>query len=536
MPLLDWLGKKAVVNHHRHVPFHLLKSRADLSCGDANSGNILVQADNLLALKALLPYYAGQVKCIYIDPPYNTGNEGWVYNDNVNSPEIKAWLGKVVGREDEDLSRHDKWLSMMYPRLSILREFLSEDGIIFVSVDDFEHRHLTLLMDEIFGSKNRIETIIWKKSYGGGSKAKHIVNLHEYIECFAKRIEKIGVLDLPPVETALKYYKYKDEKLETRGPYRLQPLATNSMDPRPNLRYHIPFDGEEIWPEKQWQWSKDRALAALDNNELVITKKKGKWTVSYKQYLKDDSGEERRSKAYSIIEEIYTQQGTNEVKAMFGDGKTFTFPKPRALIEHLIKLATSKDSLVLDSFAGSGTTGHAVLSVNAQDNGSRRFLLVEMESKIAREVTSKRLTMAIRGYKDKLDEVDVPGLDGSFSYCELGPSLFDERGRIKSEVTFKELARHVFFSETGKPLPDQAEKKFPLLGVSDGIGIYLLYNGVLKDKSPNGGNVLTVSVLQSLPAHDGPKVIYGVGCRIGAVRLTQENITFRQIPYEIKVS
>ena len=202
----------------------------------------------------------------------------------------------------------------------------------------------------------------------------------------------------------------------------------------------------------------------------------------------------------------------------------------------MIKLSTSKDSLVLDSFAGSGTTGHAVLSANSQDNGSRRFLLVEMESKIAQEVTSKRLTMAINGYKDKLNEEEIPALCGDFHYCELGPSLFDEKGRIKPEVTFKELARHVFFSETGKPLPDKAEKKFPLLGVSDGIAVYLLYNGVLKDKNPNGGNVLTVPVLQSLPAHDGPKVIYGVGCRIGAVRLIQENVTFRQIPYEIKVS
>ena len=384
MPTLNWIGKDAVVNHHRQVPYHLLRCDEKFSVGDPGSGNLLVQGDNLLALKALLPYYAGQVKCIYIDPPYNTGNENWVYNDNVNSPEIRKWLGQVVGGEAEDLSRHDKWLCMMYPRLALLREFLRDDGLVFVSVDENEHRYLALLMDEVFGTANHVETIIWKKSYGGGSKSKHIVNLHEYIVCFARNIEVIPALDLPPDDRALKYYKYRDAKFDDRGPYRLQPLATNSMDERPNLRYAISYQRQEIWPEKQWQWSKERAMKALAEDELVIAEKRGKWTVSYKQYLKDAGGDERRSKAYSIIEGIYTQQGTNEVKEMFGDGKTFSFPKPRKLIENLLLLATSTDSLVLDSFGGSGTTGHAVLAANKADGGNRRFILVEMEPEICR--------------------------------------------------------------------------------------------------------------------------------------------------------
>src|SRR4030042_3732147 len=208
MPTLDWIGKKAVISHHNEVPCHLRKEAPDLSVGEPGSGNLLVEGDNLLALKALLPYYAGQVKCIYIDPPYNTGNEGWIYNDNVNSPEIRKWLGKVVGGETEDLSRHDKWLCMIYPRLRLLKEFLKEDGFIFVSVDENEHRYLALLMDEIFNPENHIETLIWKKSYGGGSKSKHIVNLHEYIVCFAKRIELIPAIELPPSEKVLKYYKF----------------------------------------------------------------------------------------------------------------------------------------------------------------------------------------------------------------------------------------------------------------------------------------------------------------------------------------
>lgn len=313
MPTLNWIGKEAVVKHHKEVPFRLLEPVPELSCGDSGSGNLIVQGDNLHALKALLPRYAGQVKCIYIDPPYNTGNEGWVYNDNVNSPEIRKWLGEVVGKEGETLDRHDRWLCMMYPRLVLLKQFLSDDGVILMSLDGNEHRYAEVLLDEIFGAANRIETFVWKKSYGGGAKSKQVVNLHEYVLCFARNKARVGEIELPPSDDVKRYYKFQDEKFESRGPFRLQPLATNSMDARPNLRYAIPFDGQEIWPEKQWQWSKDRALAALAANELVIKKVRGRWSVNYKQYLRDADGHERGSKLYSIVESIYTQQGTNEL-------------------------------------------------------------------------------------------------------------------------------------------------------------------------------------------------------------------------------
>lgn len=530
MPTLDWIGKKAVIHHHREVPFRLLRCNRELSVGEPGSGNLLVQGDNLEALKALLPYYAGQVKCIYIDPPYNTGNEGWVYNDNVNSPEIRKWIKAVVGKEDEDLTRHDKWLCMMYPRLALLRDFLSEDGLIFVSVDENEHRYLALMMDELFGASNRVETIVWKKSYGGGAKSKHIVNLHEYIVCFAKIKDRIPKLDLPPDEKAIAYYKYRDDNYTIRGPYRLQPLATNSMDTRPNLRYSIPWQGEEIWPEKQWQWSKDRTMAALEDDGLVIAKRAGKWTVSYKQYLKDDEGLERRSKAYSIIEGIYTQQGTNEVAEIFGDGKAFSFPKPRRLLEMLIALVTTKNSLILDSFAGSGTTAHAVIAQNQADGGNRRFICVEMDETICRDVTAQRIRKAIAGYGD------TPGLGGGFRYCELGPTLFDAEGKIREDVAFRELARHVFFTETGEPLPKVTRDNSPMLGIAKGVAVYLLYNGILKDKTVQGGNVLTSRILEALPKHDGPKVIYGEGCRLSTGRLQREQITFKQWPYQIKVT
>ena len=535
MPTLDWIGRKAVENHHHQVPFHLLKDVPELSIGDPGTGNLIVEGDNLIALKALLPYYAGQVKCIYIDPPYNTGNEGWVYNDNVNSALIRDWLGKTVGKEAEDLSRHDKWLCMMYPRLALLKQFLSPDGVILMSLDGNEHRFAELLMDAIFGSENRIETLIWKKSYGGGSKSKQVVNLHEYVLCFALNRDKVGEIELPPSEDVKRYYKFQDEKFASRGPFRLQPLATNSMDLRPNLRYPIPFSGEEVWPEKQWQWSRERALAALANDELVIKKVKGKWSVNYKQYLRDGDGEERGSKLYSIIEAIYTQQGTNELKSMFGDGKTFDFPKPPELVKKIIQAFSGKDSIVLDSFAGSGTTAHAVMKTNAEDGGTRRYVMVEMDSLISSNVTAERVKRAANGYTNSKGET-VVGLGGGFRYCQLGEPLFDELGQIRSTVKFADLARHVYFTETGEPLPRERVTKSPLVGVCRGVAVYLLFNGILGDESKNGGNVLTRAILAKLPAFDGQKVIYGAGCLLGADRLRAERITFRQTPYEVKIT
>ena len=532
MPTLNWIGKEAVVKHHKDVPFRLLEPVPELSCGIADTGNLIVQGDNLQALRALLPRYAGQVKCIYIDPPYNTGNEGWVYNDNVNSPEIRRWLGEVVGKEGETLDRHDRWLCMMYPRLVLLRQFLREDGVLLISLDGNEHRFAELLLDEIFGAANRIETFIWKKSYGGGAKSKQVVNLHEYVLCFARNKEKVGEIELPPTDEVKRYYKCQDEKFAIRGPYRLQPLATNSMDARPNLRYAIPFQGEEIWPEKQWQWSKERAFAALAANELIIRKVRGKWSVNYKQYLRDDDGDERGAKLYSIIESIYTQQGTNELKVMFGDGKTFDFPKPPALVNRLIQAFTHRDSIILDSFAGSGTTAHAVLSANAEDGGHRRFILVEMDETIARTVTAERLRRVASGYTNAKGQ-PVAGLGGGFQFCRLSAEpLFTAEGQVRADVTFAQLAEFVWFAETGSGYNGQADS--PLIGVHEGRAIYLLYNGILKDQSAAGGNVLTGSVFEALPKFDGPKVIYAAANRLGA-RAQRENITFKQTPYALEV-
>lgn len=212
MPTLHWVGKDKVVNHHHDVPFRLLDKQYTFTANEgtpANStANRIIHGDNLEVLKSLLPEFEGKVNCIYIDPPYNTGNEGWVYNDAVNDPKIKKWLGQVVGKEGEDLSRHDKWLCMMYPRLKLLHRLLADNGVMLMSLDSNEYRYAEVMLDEIFGAPNRIETVVWKKSYGGGSKAKHVVNLHEYVICFAKDKSNIGVIELPPNDEVLKYYKF----------------------------------------------------------------------------------------------------------------------------------------------------------------------------------------------------------------------------------------------------------------------------------------------------------------------------------------
>ncbi len=283
-PRFGLVWERDEIDHDLSVnnDFVALDWDAELSCGDGPQRNLIIEGDNFDALRTLRMTHAGRVKCIYIDPPYNTGNRDFIYND------------RFVDKEDS--YRHSKWLEFMYRRLELAKELLREDGVIFVSIDDNEVFHLGLLMEQVFGEENWISTLIWKKSYGGGAKAKHVVGLHEYVLCYACNKDAINAIDLPPDEEVRRYYKWTDEKVEQRGPYRLQPLATTSMDARPNLRYAIPFEDGEIWPEKQWQWSRDRTLAALANKELAISKTKRGWSVNYKQYLINDDGDERTAK------------------------------------------------------------------------------------------------------------------------------------------------------------------------------------------------------------------------------------------------
>ena len=390
MPTLNWIGKDAVVDHHKQVPFHLLKPIDRLSVDD-DSGNLLVQGDNLEALKALLPYYAGQVKCIYIDPPYNTGNEGWIYNDNVNSPEMKEWLGKVVGGEAEDLSRHDKWLSMMYPRLVLLREMLREDGMIFINVDDNEVFNLRLLMDEIFRRQNFIANISWEKRYTRSNNAKLFYSLKDTILVYRKS-DKVNFLREPRTEKSDSIYANPDN--DPRGPWTSSSYvnpATKSA--RPNLVYTIinPNTNEKInHPTHAWKYELAQHKLHMEENRLWWGRNGKAKYPRLKVFLNEANDGLVPIDIWTHHESGTTDEGGNELKSIFGSA-VFDNPKPTKLIRRIIRLATLPNDIVLDSFAGSGTTGHAILKMNKEDGGNRRFILVELDKHIAENITAERL-------------------------------------------------------------------------------------------------------------------------------------------------
>jgi len=541
MPTLEWIGKAAVLNHHREVPYRLLKNDERLSAGDAGTGNLLAQGDNLEALKALLPYYAGRVKCIYIDPPYNTGNEGWTYNDAVNSPEIRAWLGKTVGKEAEDLSRHDKWLCLMYPRLHLLREFLREDGAIFVSIDDNEVHSLRHLMDEIFGTRNFIASVIWQKVFSPKNSARHFSEDHDYIVVYARNSDVWTPNLIQRGDLAKSRYGKPDN--DPRGPWTSGDLQARNYYSEGTYPITCPSGRVIEGPGKgmYWRFSKENFLE-LDRDGRIWWGKSGNNMPRLKRFLSEVKQGVVPQTLWTYQEVGHTQEAKKELLEIldFPDSQSvFITPKPTRLIKRILQISTDEDSLILDSFAGSGTTGHAVLSLNREDGGHRRFILVEMDEKICQTITAERLRRAINGYKHsnaKEVETVVDGLGGGFRYCTLGSSLFDERGDISKEVRFDDLARHIFFTETGEPLPGgKHDGRSPLLGVCNGTAYYLFYNGILGDVRPEAGNVLTARTLKALPSHDGPRVIYGEGCLLSPVRLKQEHLTFRQIPYQIRV-
>lgn len=395
----DWAGKRDALRLLQVPSRATLKPNAARSINFGEAQHVLIEGDNLEVLKLLYKAYFGRVKMIYIDPPYNTGND-FVYRDNYSDP-LQSYLqisgqaneeGVLLTSNPETSGRyHSAWLSMMYPRLFVARQLLRDDGVIFVSIDDHEIFNLRMLMNEIFGEENYIETFIWKKSYGGGAKEKFAVTQHEYVLLYARNLQFADELWLPPdPEMEKRYYKYKDDKFEKRGPYRIKPLeATKSMDRRENLVYAIPLpEGGDVWPKKQWWWSKERALAALANDELVFTESKDGWSVSYKQYLRDEEGQERGAKPFSIIDGIYTQQGTQDILELFGE-LVFQFPKPVALIKKLLSMATTPDGddLVLDFFAGSGPLTQAVLELNSEDGGRRRSVLVQLQERLESDKT-----------------------------------------------------------------------------------------------------------------------------------------------------
>lgn len=478
------------------------------------------------------------MKCIYIDPPYNTGNEGWVYNDNVNSPEIRKWLHEVVGREGEDLSRHDKWLCMMYPRLVLLKRFLRADGAIFVSIDDNEVAALRMLMDEIFGERNFIATALWQKVYSPKNSARHLSEDHDYVVIYAAKADK-WVPGLLP-RTAEQDAAYKNPDHDPRGVWKTSDLSARNYYSAGTYSVTSPSGRIIESPPKgrYWTISKERFEELRQDNRLWWGKN-GDSIPQLKRFRSEVKGGRVPQTMWSYSEVGHTQEAKKELLDLIqfeNSADVFITPKPKRLIQRILKIASDKDSLILDSFAGSGTTGHAVLQQNAEDGGNRKFILVEMEDGIARNVTAERIRKVAEGYTDSRGN-EVEGLGGGFRFCRLSEApLFAADGRVREDVRFPELAEFVWFVETGSGRPGGgAMDDSPLLGVYEGRAVYLLYNGILKDRRVDGGNVLTGRVLDVLPDHDGPKVIYAAACRLGAPRLRREGVEFKQTPYALDV-
>jgi len=429
---LSWAGKSDCFRHIQEPTTATLKPVRKESVDFDKTENIFIEGDNLQVLKVLQKSYYGKIKMIYIDPPYNTGNDSFIYPDRFQETE-KEYLQRIGDKDEEgNLMRdgmfqknsrdtghfHSNWLSMMYPRLFLAKNLLRDDGVIFVSIDDNEVHNLRMVMNEIFGEGNFIDSIIWKKRYGGGAKEKYLISVHEYILMYAKNKDELEPLFVPQDEDSIKrYYKLRDEKYESRGPYRTHPLeATKSMGERKNLVYEIPTpDGGKVLPKRQWLWSKDRALKALVNNALEFIKTKNGWTVHTKQYLKDEEGSVRESKMFSLIDNVFTQHGTNEIIDIFGDAQVFPFSKPTNLIKQLINVATkSKEHhIVLDFFAGSCSTADAVSSLNLEDDGDRKYIMVQLPEtfdlvsfKTISDVGKERLRI-IRNRSKKNTSVDL---------------------------------------------------------------------------------------------------------------------------------
>ena len=450
---MNWPGKADCFKIIQQPSIAALTPARDESVDFDTTENLFIEGDNLEVLKLLQKSYFGKIKMIYIDPPYNTGND-FIYPDDY-SESLDTYL-RYTGQIDNEGRKystnteadgrfHSKWMNMMYPRLFLARNLLQEDGAVFVSIDDHEVSNLRKLCDEIFGEVNFIEQIIWKKRYGGGSKEKHLVSVHEYILVYSKQIESIGELFVPYSQAAIeRYYTQKDERIDERGPYRTHPLeATKSMGERRNLVFPITApDGTDVMPKRQWLWSKDRVTQALSKGDLSFLRDKdGNWSVHTKQYLKDENGDIRKSKAFSIIDNVFTQHGTNEIIDLFGDAQIFPFPKPTGLLNPLLDLVADKDSIILDFFAGTASSAHAILELNKKDGGNRNFIMVQLPEPTEENTEAhkagfkniadigkeriRRVIKKIRGEEEKdLFSGDKPQPDMGFKVFKLQPSNF----------------------------------------------------------------------------------------------------------------
>lgn len=533
MPSLNWIGKEKIVNHDGDVPFRLLRKNKKYSLGE--SENLILEGDNLEALKALMPFYYGKIKCIYIDPPYNTGNEKWVYNDKVNSPKIREWFKKIVGPEGEDLTRHDKWLCMMYPRLKLLKDLLSEEGVIFVSIDDTEHCYLQQIMEDIFGRENFITNIIWQKKYSPQNDAKYFSDMHDFLIVYAKKrnygSDTSGWARNLIQRTEKQNARYKNPDNDPRGLWKSSDLSVKTYSKEYDYSIKTP-SGKIIRPPQGrcWRTSKENLKKLIEDNRIWFGPKRN-GVPAVKRFLSEVQKGIVPTTIWFREEVGDNQEARQIIKEIFPDVEfPFETPKPVRLIKRILQVATNKNDLVLDSFAGSGTTAHAVLDLNKEDGGNRKFILVELEKNIAKNITVERVKRVARGYSYKTGKgkaVKVAGLGGGFEYVELGEPLFDKDGTINKAVSFEGMARYVYFTETRTNL-EKKNIKGNYLGVFSDTHYFLLFDGIDK-------NVLSRKSIKELKPYAGKKIIYADKCLLDDEVLEKRQIIFKQIPYAVKV-
>lgn len=574
MPTLEWIGKDKVINHHQQVPYRVLEERYTYNA--EHSDNMIIRGDNLEALKALLPRYEGKVKCIYIDPPYNTGNEGWVYNDNVNDPKIKKWLGEVVGKEGEDLSRHDKWLCMMYPRLKLLQKLLAADGAIFISIDDTEYANLKLICDEIFGSNCFVSNISWQRTYSTRNDSKGIVNEVEHLIVYSKQPDW-NPNKLP--RTAEMDAKYKNPDNDVM-PWTSSDAFAADAATHQGMVYAIqhPFTGKLIYPYNgaHWRYQQDAMLehmsgwanyelrdlndsgkraeiCGVPENEIrsgvkgivlsepleVAVKyanavlKRGQWPKFYftqngkggirrKTYI--DSVEGKPPTNYwAYLDVGHTDEAAKIIKAIFAGKATFDTPKPPRLIERVLQISGNDTALVLDSFAGSGTTAHAVLNMNKADGGHRKFILVEMMD-YADSITAERVKRVIDGYGEGKNAVE--GTGGDFTFYDLGNVLLLPDGNLNENVATDKIREYIYFMETKEAIAENGNGNDYFLGNCRGTAYYFYYE---KDVI----TTLNHAFLATIPEKSEGYIIYADLCTIPAEELAKYNVTFKKIPRDI---
>lgn len=547
MPTLDFKGKPFVYSHHLSVPFRELVVDAGKSVPPAGEapgldGNLIIHGDNLEALKALLPRYAGKVDVIYIDPPYNTGNEGWAYNDNVNAPQLKAWLGKTV--DADDMERHDKWLCMMWPRLQLLRELLSERGLFWVNLDDNEAHNAAQILDEIFGSANRLASAVWEKADSPRMDAEFFSTRHDALLVYAKNSGEVKLHKRQyEGDNVPDHYDRVDE--DDRK-YYLKPLRSmggqgERREARPNLYFALEApDQTPVYPKLQdgsdgtWRWSPKKVADNLNKIEWIGSP--GKWTPYFRIYADENKG--RPPETIFFHKDVGSSRTAKaQLKQIFDGTAPFDTPKPVGLIQEIIRLSTYSDSLILDSFAGSGTTAHAVLALNKADGGNRKFILVETED-YADTLTAERVRRVIKGVPGAKDDALKEGFGGSFTYCELGEPMdmerfFAEDGKAPS---WDQVARYVAYTATGETLtPAEGEDGFA--GHAGPYRLHLLYRDDPKWMRSNDAmlDLTTAERIAAAAKADGgkPALVFAAGKLMGQRALTDLGITFCQLPYSV---